>query len=126
MNDFFSNAVDKLNIKGYQTNLNSDIGNDIIINIINIYKYHPSILIIKERVDIKEKISFTNCSVEDIGVEIHKLNINKPTTFKNIPAKILVENSDICSPFITKIYNDSIQNSNFPVSLKKSRHYSCT
>ena len=120
MNDFFSNAVDKLNIKGYQTDNNSDIGNDNILNIINKFKYHPSILKIKERVEIKEKFSFTNCSEENIGTEIHNLNIDKPTTFNNIPAKILVENSDICSSFISKIYNDSIQNSNFPVQLKKA------
>ena len=52
--------------------------------------------------------------------EIHKLNTNKPTTFNNIPAKILVENSDICSRFVSNIYNESILKSNFPVPLKKA------
>ena len=52
--------------------------------------------------------------------EIKNLNTNKPTTFNNIPAKILVENSEICSPFISKIYNDSILHTNFPQALKKA------
>ena len=52
--------------------------------------------------------------------EIKNLNTNKPTTFNNIPAKILVENNEICSPFISKIYNDSILHTNFPEALKKA------
>ena len=120
MNDFFSNAVQKLSIKGYETNLISDIGNDNILNIINRYNNHPSILNIKKRINVKVKFSFTNCNAADIEAEIHKLDIKKPTTFNNIPAKILVENSDICSNVISKIYNESILNSNFPGTLKKA------
>ena len=45
-------------------------------------------------------------SMIDIENEMHKLNTNKPTTFNNIPAKILVEKSDICSHLITNIYNN--------------------
>ena len=120
MNDFFSNSVEKLNIKGYEITSNYEMGNDNILNIINKFKNHPSILKIKERVNINDKFSFTNCTLADIDLEIHKLNTNKPTTFNNIPAKILVENSDICSPFISKIYNESILRSNFPLPLKKA------
>ena len=119
MNDFFSNAVEKLQIEGY-TNHNPDIENDIIFNIINKFKDHPSILKIKETVVIKKVFSFVNSNVDDIAAEISKLNTSKPTTFNNIPAKILVENIDICSPFISKIYNESIEDSNFPVALKKA------
>ena len=50
--------------------------------------------------------------------QIASLNKKKPTTFKNIPTRILVENSDIISPFITDIYNDSKSKSEFPSSLK--------
>ena len=94
--------------------------NGNISNIINKFKNHTSILKIKERVNIKKKFSFINCSTAEIESEINKLNIKKPTTHNNIPAKILIENSDICSPFISKIYNESIQKSNFPIPLKKA------
>ena len=120
MNEFFSNAVKKLEIKGYQANLNWDIGNDDIFNAINKFRSHPSILKIKERITIRKEFSFKFSSVADIESEIQKLNINKPTTFNNIPAKILIENSDICSPYLSKIYNESILNSNFPGPLKKA------
>ena len=49
---------------------------------------------------------------------IDSLDKKKPTTFNNIPARILVENSDIISPFITHIYNESKSKSDFPNSLK--------
>ena len=120
MNDFFSNAVSNLDIKGYQTNFHSNITNDNIVNIINKFKDHPSILKIKEKVDIKEKFSFATPSITEFEKEIRKLNTNKPTTSNNIPAKILVDNSDICSHIINKIYIDSITNSNFPVALKNA------
>ena len=120
MNEFFSNAVGKLNIKGYQTNLNCEIGSDNILTIINKFKNHPSILKIKNRINITNKFSFINCNVADIEFEIYNLNTSKPTTFNNIPAKILVENSEISSPLLCKIYNESIQDSNFPALLKKA------
>ena len=49
---------------------------------------------------------------------VHTLNVSKPTTYKNIPAKILVENSDICSGYITNIYNNSILTGSFPNAMK--------
>ena len=48
----------------------------------------------------------------------NSLNTNKPTTYNNIPVKTLLENNDICSPFICKILNNSILNCTFPASLK--------
>ena len=42
----------------------------------------------------------------------------KLTTFNNIPIRLLVENNDIISPFITDICNESISNVVFPDSLK--------
>ena len=47
-----------------------------------------------------------------------RLNKNKPTTSKTIPAKILKTCNDICAGKLTKIYNDSKESSNFPEPLK--------
>ena len=66
MNDFFSNAVAELDIKGYDTDFSPNIVNDNISNIINKFKNHPSILSIKERVDITETFTFLKPSVVDI------------------------------------------------------------
>ena len=119
MNKFFSNAVENLDITGYFPTENISNDEDNISKIIYKYKDHPSILKIKE-LDVKEKFSFTLSSAKDIESEINKLNTNKPTTFNNIPAKILVENCEICSSFISKIYNDSILNTHFPDALKRA------
>ena len=53
MNDFFSNAVVNLGIKGYQEDCLPNIDGDNIISIINKFKNHPSILKIKERVKVQ-------------------------------------------------------------------------
>jgi hypothetical protein len=82
------------------------------------FKDHPSILKIKERANSGETFSFSVVTEKTIRNTIDNLNVKKPTTFNNIPAKILVENADICTPYITKIYNDSIASSKFPELLK--------
>ena len=49
---------------------------------------------------------------------IDQLDNRKPTTYNNIPTRVLVDNKDIISPFITDMYNESNRVSNFPNSLK--------
>ena len=46
------------------------------------------------------------------------LDTKKATPVNGIPSKILVENYDIITPFLTKMYNDSNLNMNFPDPLK--------
>ena len=54
---------------------------------------------------------------EQISDKIKGLD-KKKASFNGIPSKILAENFDIISPFVTKIYNDSNINQNFPDPLK--------
>ena len=67
---------------------------------------------------VDELFHFSESNEGDISSKIANLNINKPTTFTNIPAKILVETSDIISPFLTRINNDVKLQSLFPNPLK--------
>ena len=127
MNEFFSNVVSKLDIMGYQTETStidpaesSNIGPDKILHAINKFKDHPSIIKIKEKIEINEKFTFSMSNVDDITLIMKNLNINKPTTFNNIPAKAIVLTSDISAPIISKIYNDSILSHDFPGPLKKA------
>ena len=96
MNTFFSNAVQKLDIQGYQTNFSLDINLD----------------------KGSEKFSFSYTNNIDIASKINQLNTSKPTTLNNIPVKILVETHDVCSHFISKFFNDAVVNSTFPATLK--------
>ena len=85
MNYFFSNAVSKFDIKGYKIGV-SNIGTK--------FAEHPSILKIKQMIHTKNKFTFP----------VQRSCRNKPTTFNNIPAKLIAETSDICAPFISSIY----------------------
>ena len=119
MNDFFSKAVENLNIEGYSVEgISIDPHVDPISYATEKFRKHPSIVKIKESITIEEKFSFPETEIAEVKKEIHGRNVNKPTTLNNIPAKILVLTSDICSPVITKIYNKSKENCDFPNALK--------
>ena len=79
---------------------------DYISNIIEKFKNHPSIIKIKENVNVDTYFYFTTVDELVINNNIYSLDKKKPTTFNNIPTRILVEYSDILSPFITDIYNN--------------------
>ena len=93
-NTFFKDAVSKLNI---QENIDLPHFVDPLDIAIEKYKHHPSILKIREMVTTKNKFNFSEISLKEVEDEMMKLNIKKGTPFKNIPPKILKENSDICS-----------------------------
>ena len=119
MNDFFSRAVENLNIDGYHTEeflVNPNM--DGVSNSIVKYQHHLSIIKIKESITNKDIFSFSKANLGEIKKQIHSLNISKPTTLNNIPAKILALTNDICSPLITEIYNKSIDKCNYPKALK--------
>ena len=65
-----------------------------------------------------ETFSFSNTSLNNIENKIDNLNINKPTTFSNIPAKSLVDYKDIYSKFIFTFYHNCISENRFPDSMK--------
>ena len=120
MNNFFTNIVANLDIAGYNCDYSGDKHYDQISSIADKFKNHPSILNIKERIHIHENISLAQISENDIMSEINNLNTHKPTTFNNIPAKLIKENSDICTPHICNIFNNSIISNNFPENLKRA------
>ena len=116
---YFANIVVNLDIEGFVTcDYSYDLELDYIANIIVKFKNHPSILTIKERVKIEKLFSFRPVDESVICDKIDSLNKSKPTTYNNIPTRILVDNKDIISPFITEMYNESNRKSNFPNLLK--------
>ena len=120
-NSYFANIVESLDIQGFVTyDYSYQPELDYITNIINKFKNHPSIMKIKENIVITERFNFEPVDESVIYDKIDSLDKRKPTTYNNIPARILVENKDIISPFITKIYNDSNRDSKFPNSLKSA------
>ena len=83
------------------------------------FKNHPSVLNIKEHIEINEIFSFQVIDVNTITSEINRLKSKKSGTFMNIPAKQLKCTVDIISEPLMNIWNNEIiRNGYFPKTLK--------
>ena len=118
--NFFENAVKALNIEPDEMYLNdvADLESPVDIAIKK-FENHPSVKAIKENIIVHEEFEFCIEEVSNISKEILNLDSNKKGTFKNIPAKRLKENADICAPHLTDIWNEKVINQQqFPDKLK--------
>ena len=118
MNNYFTNAIKELQINEFITEVVPDENMDDIGRTILKFNKHPSIIKIRENMNTNDSFSFSNTSLNNIESKITNLNINKPTTSNNIPAKILVGYKDIYSKFIVTFYNNCIFESSFPDTMK--------
>ena len=118
MNSYFTNAIQELQINEFITEVVPDENMDDIGHTILKFNKHPSIIKIREKMTTNYSFSFCNTSLSNIESKITNLNINKPTTSNNIPAKILVGYKDIYSKFIVTFYNNCISESSFPDTMK--------
>ena len=82
------------------------------------YERHPSVLKIKEFISPDNSFSFSSTTTQEFENEIQQLDPKKASAENDIPTKVLIETSDITSPYLTKICNDSKMNLIFPESLK--------
>ena len=119
-NDFFAKTVENLNIKGYNIDHAPLENLDFVSNAIDKFKNHPSILRIKENVQVNEKVSFSTVKEYDFTTEILRLDTRKPTSCNNIPAKILKMNQGICAPSLCVIFNQAVCEGTYPDTLKKA------
>ena len=107
----------QINENVYSVDEQSDI-TDPIMKAINKYKHHSSISLINSKLSNPELFSFNEISNSDIEKEIKLLNIKKATTFKNIPPKVLKSSTQSCSDTLTKLFNNTMNDSEFPDKLK--------
>ena len=87
-----------------------------IDDIISKYCSHPSIIIIKENVELDTKFEFCNVTVDEIYKEINALDTKKASVENDILGKILKGSNDIVSHYLPSIYNDSKKSKYFPVT----------
>ena len=115
LNDFFTEAVAKLEIESYlpvsKIRLN-------IPEIIEKYEYHPSIVKIKEKVGECNKFHFMDVSSQVFEKEIKNFDTKKASVENDMPTKILIGSSEVVSIYLRDIYNDSKNQQDFPLSLK--------
>ena len=64
------------------------------------------------------EFSFVPVDKDVIAKEIKNLNTKKDAPQNDIPVKILKQNNDIFSQYLSQIFNESIETANFPNELK--------
>ena len=119
-NEFFKNSVESLNISENRYLIN-DTGNldDPVEIAIKKFENHPSIIDIKQMIDLGTKFSFSKVCSSDIRHEIKSLKTNKASTFLNISAKQLIQFIDDIVEPLTNIQNiEIIDNKKFQSRLK--------
>ena len=94
-------------------NINDD--KDPLENIVTRFQFHPSIMAISQN-NFKEVFDFTLLTTEEVLSELNKLDPTKSTT--GISISLLKDNSEICAPILTNIFNSCIKNGVFPDQLK--------
>ena len=83
------------------------------------YENHPSIIATTEKFCFTVRFEIEEVNLKDIEKEIWSLNTKKAVTSNSIPAKVLKETSDICSPVIKQIWSDKIfKKRHFPEDFK--------
>ena len=91
LNSFFENAVSSLKLNENSFFINNEHKNiqDSIEKIIVKYQFHPSSLIIKNKIKNTNTFRFKHVMLSDIKNEVKGLHSNKATTHNNITPKIL-------------------------------------
>ena len=111
-NSFFETVTDSLNLFSWPSKVN--VCDDKVQGIIHNFSNHPSILKMKEKVQLNKRFSFQHVSEATVRKVV--LPSDKVS---EIPIKILKE-STFCFPELTNCINESLTNNKFPDTLKLS------
>ena len=82
------------------------------------FQLHPSILLIKSKINTSDSFAFTEIETDAVDKEIHSLNSKKSVTQNDIPAKVLKKCITSTAPVLQKLYNNILRTGNFPDKLK--------
>ena len=85
------------------------------LNVIERFKYHPSIIAIKQKM-ANETFEFNLLRVEEVSTEIRKLDSKKSST--GISIGLLKDHVDVCVPILIDTLNSCLQRGMFPDELK--------
>ena len=107
LNTFFKDTVAnlKMNEKPYIINQVSDDILDPVEKCINKYKFHPSLLLIKNRIKIQNLFSLYTVEKTDMMRELLRIDPKKATTGNSIPTKTLKLIADISADILQNLFN---------------------
>ena len=119
LNKFFENATRSLEINENSYIIDTDT-NEInsVEKTINMYRNHPSVLLIKSRLKNTPSFSFNTVVLSEIEKELNLINPRKATTLNVISPKLLKSTKTICSETLKTIFNNCIIKAEFPNDLK--------
>ena len=101
--------------------LRNQVVRNTIPGIVERYKDHPSINLIKSKYScLANTFSFTTVSIEEVKMAIEFLDTKKAAQEKNIHTNILKQNSGFFAFHFQKDINASIFTSKFPNDLKEA------
>ena len=100
--------------------INHDSGNlsDPVDKAICKYKFHPSILLIKSKLENQKLFSFQPISKFDMEKEIQNIDLKKATTKNTIPPKILKIICNTSAETFHNLFSQFLITGNFPDNLK--------
>ena len=82
------------------------------------YEADPSICKIKNTVQCSDKFESRKVTTEEVTIKIKQLNPRRASPADCIPAKIVLENSDVFSVAIQNLFNSNLSKGTFPKELK--------
>ena len=103
----FGNIVQNIGTDGL-TNTSSDNDAVIIRQAIEKYQNYPSIKVIRENIDTTNNFPFELINLECISKIINNLDTSKATQQGDIPTKIIKDNEDLFSYFISASFNNAV------------------
>ena len=118
-NDYFSSVVQNLNTPREKF-INTDLCINSVLEIIEKYKHHQSIISINKKMREKglPKFSFHLVTLDETFKEVALLSDKKASQASDIPVKIIKENRDLIAYFILHNFNNALSCSEYPASLK--------
>ena len=111
-NNYFINITNTLNLKPSMPKSKS------LSDLPKLYEDHFSVLKVKGKYKIQNKLQFREVSPDKVRKKIQSLNKKKSVIRPCIPVKYLTESVDIYLPFLTDIINQYLKNDIFPYELK--------
>ena len=77
------------------------------------FQFHPSIVLLKSKINTSNSFSFTEIETDDVNKEIRSLNSKKSGTQNDIPAKIFKKCVSPTAPVLQKPFNEILRTGNF-------------
>jgi hypothetical protein len=122
LNNYFIEAVQNLDIKKFydieedtdDSNMNSE---QKVNQILKRYESHPSVVMIKSKVNVSQKFTFDDVDKDEMYEKIKSLDPKKGSS-KDIPTDILIGSNDIVCGYLSDIYNRDKKRNQFPELLK--------